>query len=412
MAISLNNIFEQKAQDQLQLSTAADEAGEFPADEQLNGEIEESLQAARKLATSMQNSPLASMEDGSDPSTSLSDAGGIAGWLKNTLPSWLLKLFDAASEAPEPPESTNRTTQRTAYAADILAHDPSLWQHGDNLKKSVLQDIVNTPRNHAPDTVRAAQILLDNPKAFDKIDGATTGGKKDGVISRQGLVNYGKMVTMETPPAVLPAGMPGPAFQRSAAAATVLADDPALWQSQKYLDIGDLKDIVAHPSQHPPVTVAAAKTMLDHPSHFSLADGEYTKGKVDGEVWRQDLIKFAKSVNDGVRTARFNGGDASHLEAFMEKALAAATTRARHQAEQAAASDAAAPMLAALAQQRIEDAQRARQTLLEDTDLVAGKAALTMQDLQNVLMDPYGHAAETVSAALYVLQHPEAMMDE
>ena len=409
MAISLNNIFEQKAQEPSQLSTAPCQADDNGAEERINGEIEESLQAARKLATSMQNSTLASMDDGADPSKLSPDAEGFAAWLKNTLPGWLLKLFDAASQAPEPPESINRTAQRTAYAANILAHDPSLWQHSDNLKKSALQDIVNTPRNHAPDTVRAAKILLDNPEAFDKIDGATTDGKKDGVILRQGLVNYGKMVTMETPATVLPTGMPGPAWQRSADAATVLADDPALWQSQNYLDIGDLKDIVAHPSQHPPVTVGAAKTMLDHPAHFSLADGENTNGTVDGEVWRQDLIKFAKSVNDGVRTARFDGGDASHLEAFMEKALAAATARALQQAEQAAATDAAEPLLAALAQQRIEDAQRARQTLLDDTDLVAGKAALTMQDLQNVLMDPYGHAAETVSAALYVLQHPEAM---
>ena len=412
MAISLCGNPEKNGPDNLQLLTAPYQADDDSIAKYVKCEIEEGLQAVRKLATSTEDSTLASLGCGEDPSKSSSGAGGIAGWLKNILPGWLLNLCNVAPQAPASPESINRTAQRTAYAADILAKDPSLWQHGSVLKKAALQDIVNNPRNYAPDTVRAAKILLDNPQAFDKIVGATANGKKDGVISRDGLVNYSKMVTMETPAAVLPTGLPGPTWQRSADAATVLADDPALWQSKNYLDIGDLKDIVAHPSQHPPVTVGAAQTMLDHPSHFSLADGQYTNGRVDGEVWRQDLVKFAKSVNDGIRHARFDGSDASHLEAFMAKALAAATERARQQAEQAADEDAAESISDEQEQQGIEDALRARQTLLDDTALLAGKPALTMQDLQNVLRNPYGHSPETVSAALYVLQHPEAMMNQ
>ena len=408
MAISLTCVSEQNAQECFRLHVPQCGAEAAGNNNQLNGEIEESLKAAESL----HSSALSSTVQGQDLFAAAAAEKGLAAWFKNNMPSWLLKLISAASQAPSSPaehKSINRASQETAYAADILADDQSLWQRHQFLKKETLQEIVNSPQRNAPDTVRAARLLLANPQAFNKIDGANTGGKTDGLISRHDLVQYGKIVTMETPAAVLPVGMPGPTWQRSANAANVLADDPDLWRSQNYLDIGDLKDIVAHPSQHPPVTVAAAQTMLDHPSHFSLADGQHTNGRVDGEVWRQDLVKFAKSVNDGVRKARFEGSDESQLEAFMEKALAAATARALQHAENF---DAAIPLQDALEQQRLGDAQRARQTLLNDTDLLAGKSALTMQDLQDVLMDPYGHEAETVSAALFVLQNPDAMMDD
>ncbi len=198
------------------------------------------------------------------------------------------------------------------------------------------------------------------------------------------------------------------AEEASAAAAEVLANDVQLWQNRIYLATEDLYDIVAHPSQHPPATVDAAQTLIEHPAEFRKADGANTAGAVDGQVWKQDLIVYAKNVRATQAHAASHKGmptDEEALAHFMQLALEAAAARAQ-----------LARQILQVQQQSSQPrsntaAVEARQVLQDDTDLWKGKLTLSAADLQKVLSNPTAHPPQTVVAALYMLQHPESFND-
>lgn len=190
--------------------------------------------------------------------------------------------------------------------------------------------------------------------------------------------------------------------QQVAVAAAVLVSDNQLWTKHKQLDTAALKDIVAHPSQHPASTVQAAQTMLDHPTYFAQAGGHHKHGHTEGEVRRQDLIKLAKSlVGDDVKH-KHHDEDEKETARYREAALAAAAARAAQQANAAQPLDDGAERVQATA---------ARKVLQADASLWAGKTSLSVQDLEDILKNPTQHPPETVGAALYVLQHPAAATD-
>ncbi|GAA4013881.1 hypothetical protein GCM10022212_05050 [Actimicrobium antarcticum] len=330
------------------------------------------------------------------------DRQGIADWLKNNLPPWLQAMLgitgqgDHAEQAP-----VQRNERRSAYAADILADDANLWSDGVTLDEAGLQDIVDHPEKHEPDTVRAAQILLNHPGQLAKIIAGANGSNTGRTISPEGLARYSKHVTMQTPPAVNNAAHPSRAWQHSADAAEILAGDDNLWKGKSYLDIGDLKDIVNHPEQHSPDTTHAAKVMLRNLPQFSLADGINTNGARDGEVWRRDLTSFATSVPATV-VAPTVAFDTTNQD-FMQRALASVAARAQLQQ---------ATTMGPFPANMDPMPSMARQSLLADTKLWEGKATLTPQDLANVLLHPTDYAPDTVTAAMYMLTHPEAFHDE
>ena len=177
-----------------------------------------------------------------------------------------------------------------------------------------------------------------------------------------------------------------------------------LWQNRIYLATEDLYDIVAHPSQHPPATVEAALTLIDHPDEFRKADGANTNGAVDGQVWKQDLIVYAKNVRATEAHAASNKGmptDDEALADFMQMALEAAAARVQQARQRQQLQQQSVPPHDTIA------AVEARQILQKDADLWNGKSTLTAADLQNVLSNPTAHPPETVVASLYMLQHPE-----
>ena len=209
-------------------------------------------------------------------------------------------------------------------------------------------------------------------------------------------------------PSNVPRSQPGfcgdVAQHASAEAAEILADDVRLWQNRIYLATDDLHDIVAHPSQHPPATVDAAQTMLDYPAEFRKADGANTGGSVDGQVWKQDLIVYAKNIRAEQANAANQQGmptDEAALAHFMQLAQEAAAARVR-QAQHARQGDQSSDE---------SDAAEARQALQDDADLWHGKSILSSADLQNVLLNPTAHPPQTVVASLFMLQHPESFRD-
>ena len=193
---------------------------------------------------------------------------------------------------------------------------------------------------------------------------------------------------------------------KSADAAEILAGDASLWKHKDSLAADDLNDIIAHPSQHPLTTVAAAQTMLENPAEFGKADGIKTGGVADGQVWKQDLIAYAKSVRAAESRAAASGAlptDEQALARFMQMALNSVMARREQQEAQRAQE----------AQQEIEpeeesEADKARRTLQDDDKLWKGKSKLSATDLQNILTNPTKHPPETVAASLFMLQHAEA----
>ena len=196
------------------------------------------------------------------------------------------------------------------------------------------------------------------------------------------------------------------AASKSAGAAEILAGDAILWHNKEYLAANDLNDIVAHPSQHPATTVTAAQTMLDNPAEFSNADGFNSAGVMDGQVWKQDLIAYAKRIRADEAKAAASGAlptDEQALARFMQMALNSVMARREQQEAQRAQE----------AQQEIEpeeesEADKARRTLQEDDRLWRGKSKLSATDLQNILTNPTKHPPETIAASLFMLQHAEA----
>ena len=200
--------------------------------------------------------------------------------------------------------------------------------------------------------------------------------------------------------------------QQVAVAAAVLVSDHQLWTQHKLLDTAALKNIVAHPSQYAPSTVQAAQTMLDHPAYFLQAvhhqhhDHGHRHGHAhahaDGEVRRQDLIKLARSLVGDEAMHKLAGGDEKEIAKYQAAALAAVAARAAQQARATAPAD-----------EVTERAQVAAawQVLQADASLWAGKASLSVHDLQEILKNSTQHSPETVHAALQVLQHPAASIN-
>ena len=201
--------------------------------------------------------------------------------------------------------------------------------------------------------------------------------------------------------------------QQVAAAAAALVADRQLWKQHEALNMAVLKNIVANPSQHPPSTVRAAQTMLDHPAYFSHAvhgqghDHKHGRGHGhayghdhnNGEVRRDDLIKLVKSLVGNEAMHRLVAGDAKEIARYQAAALAAVAARAEHQVgvQQLGGKDAEQAEVAA-----------ARQVLQADASLWVGKTSLSVHDLQDILKNSTQHPPETVRAALQILQHPAA----
>lgn len=189
--------------------------------------------------------------------------------------------------------------------------------------------------------------------------------------------------------------------QKVAVAAAILVSDNQLWTQHKHLDTAALKDIVAHPKQHPATTVQAAQTMLDHPTYFAQAGHHHKQGHAEGEVRRQDLIKLAKSLVNETMIDKHAPDDAAEVARYREAALAAVAARAVQQA--------ATPVVNNDAE--VAQAASARRVLQADTSLWDDKKKLSLHDLQHVLKHPDQYAPPTVNASLYMLQHPAAFAD-
>ena len=78
--------------------------------------------------------------------------------------------------------------QESAQAMQTLLDDAALWVGKDGITAQDLQNVIDNPAQHPPETVAAATYLLGHPDTFNQADGAASGGAIDGQIWKQDLV--------------------------------------------------------------------------------------------------------------------------------------------------------------------------------------------------------------------------------
>ncbi|MET3133293.1 hypothetical protein AAKU55_003583, partial [Oxalobacteraceae bacterium GrIS 1.11] len=275
---------------------------------------------------------------------------------------WLTKIFSKSADAsPADNEPSARSLpaskENTSNAAQTLLNDPQVPGGDKPMTRDDLKDIAKDT-SLSPDTRKAAQYLLDHPAEFGKVESADDHGKRDGIISKQGMEAYlnkgGTDSTSKNPPS-LPASK-----DNTSNAAQTLLNDPQVPGGDKPMTRDDLKDIAQDTSLSPD-TRKAAQYLLDHPAEFGKVEGADDHGKRDGIISKQGMEAYLNKTDSNA-----TGGSAP---ASKQNTLDAA------------------------------------QTLLNDPNIPDGDTPMTRADLKDIAKDT-SYSPETRKAAQYLLNHP------